>query len=279
MLRALSELTLPMRQRQVLRTVVLVFAMALTGCTLLRPVVAPVPVIVDIMPGDSPPSQRVLLVFLPGAGDTPADLVREGFVEQVRQRGLAADVVVPDLHVRYYTGLTFEQRLMADVIGPARAKGYQQIWLAGISLGGFGSLMVSRLNPGMVDGVIALAPFIASNSVLDEVRQAGGLARWREPVVEGDWQRDLLRWLQGYGDPSQRRPALYIGYGTEDGFSEFNAAVGALLPKAHVRSAPGGHDWGPWKQLWGEFLDVVPLPKGGSMNPPPPSQPREVQPR
>lgn len=234
------------------------------ACAGLRVPRTPVPTLQDMQPGDRPASQRVLLVFLPGAGDLPDDLIRQGFVEQVRRRGITADVIIPDLHVGYYTGRSFEARLKADVIEPARAKGYTRIWLAGISLGGFGSLVYARQNPGVVEGVIALAPFIATNGVLDEVRKAGGIARWNEPVVEGDWQRDLLLWLKGYGDPTQNRPSLFIGYGTEDGFAEFNAAVGALLPPERVRSAPGGHDWAPWQRLWGEFLDLAPLPRTGA---------------
>lgn len=224
----------------------------------------------DVLPGDRPASQRVLLVFLPGAGDVPADLITQGFVEQVRRRGIAADVIIPDLHVGYYTGRSFDTRLKADVIDPARAKGYTRIWLAGISLGGFGSLVYARQNPGVVEGVIAIAPFIATNGVLDEVRKAGGIAGWNEPVVAGDWQRDLLLWLKGYGDATQTRPSLFIGYGTEDGFAEFNAAVGALLPPERVRSAPGGHDWAPWQRLWGEFLDLAPLPRVGGQREPMP---------
>ncbi len=257
---------LAMRRRAVLArfrgmALWLLLGFALSGCNVFRSPVAPVPTIIDLLPGNSPVGDRILLVFLPGAQEVPEDLVREGFVQQVRKRGIAADVVLADMHPRYYSGRTFDKRLKEDILDPARARGYRQVWLAGISLGGFGSLMYSRLNEGAIDGVIAMAPFIATNSVLEEVNQAGGLAQWNEPVVEGDWQRDLLRWLKGYGDPTAKRPLLFIGYGTRDGFASFNAAVGALLPAQQVRSAEGGHDWGPWKQLWGEFLDLAPLPR------------------
>ncbi len=206
-----------------------------------------------------------MIVFLPGAGDTAQEIVNEGFVQQVRQRGVLADVVVVDLHLGYYTrSRNFETRLREDVVVPARAAGYRQVWLAGISLGGFGSLMFSRVNQdrpeAQIDGIIALAPYVARTSVLDEVVRAGGLARWNVPVVQGDFERELLQWLKAYGDPRLKRPALYLGYGTEDGFAQMAQVVGALLPAGRLRSAPGGHDWPPWKRLWGEFLDAVPWP-------------------
>ncbi len=236
---------------------------SVAGCAALRPTREPVDTIWDRLPSPAAPPAKSLIVFLPGAGDTAQDIVNEGFVQQVRERGITADVVVVDLHLGYYRNRAFETRLRDDVIAPARAAGYPQIWLAGISLGGFGSLMYSRLQqdrPELApDGIIALAPYIARTSTLAEVTRAGGLARWNEPVVEGDFERELLRWLKGYADPAVKRPALYIGYGTEDGFAPTAQAVGAALPTGHLRSAPGGHDWPPWKQLWGEFLDAVPL--------------------
>ncbi len=244
-----------------LLAVLLVGVVTAAGCVGWRPPTVPVRSVMVKAPGDAPVSQRVLIVFLPGSQDSPEDLLEQGFVARLHQQGILADVVLPDLHVGYYTGGRFDERLRIDVMEPMRAKGYAQTWLAGISIGGFGSMMYARQHPGQVDGIIAIAPFVASTSVLEEVRAAGGIAKWNEPVVEGDWQRDLLRWLKGYADPTQKRPPLYVGYGSEDGFAEFNAAVGAVLPKGHVREAPCGHAWVPWKQLWSEFLTDVPWPK------------------
>jgi hypothetical protein len=239
--------------------------LGLPGCAALRPTRETVDTIWDRLPTPAAPLGKVLIVFLPGAGDTAQDIVDQGFVQQVRQRGIQADVVVVDLHLGYYVrSRTFEVRLREDVIVPARAAGYRQIWLAGISLGGFGSLLFSSVNQdrpeAKIDGIMALAPYVARTAVLDEVLRAGGLARWNEAVVEGDFERTLLRWLQGYGDPLLRRPALYLGYGTEDGFAQMVQVVGTVLPAGRLRAAPGGHDWPPWKRLWGEFLDAAPWP-------------------
>jgi pimeloyl-ACP methyl ester carboxylesterase len=229
------------------------------GCIGWRSPVVPVRSVFVPAPGDAPTAKRVLVIFLPGSGDTPEQILQQGFAATLHNKGIAADVLVPDLHVGYYTSGRFDERLRIDIVEPMLARGYRQIWFAGISLGGFGSMMYARQQPQHVNGVVALAPFIASNSVLAEVRNAGGIANWNEPVVDGDWQRDLLLWLKGYADPATAatRPPLYVGYGSDDGFAEFNAAVGQVLPPGHARVAPGGHDWPPWKQLWGEFVDEV----------------------
>src|SRR5690606_41098875 len=64
--------------------------------------------------------------------------------------------------------------------------------------------------PDEVAGVIALAPFIAARPLLDEVDQAGGLARWQPalPLAAEDYQRHLLVWRS-----EERRVGKGVGYG------------------------------------------------------------------
>src|SRR4030095_13806393 len=81
-----------------------------------------------------------LLMFLPGAFLKPEEFEREGFVQAVRERALAADALLVDADVSYYYDQTFIERLNEDVIRPQRARGYESIWLVGISIGGFGAL-------------------------------------------------------------------------------------------------------------------------------------------
>jgi hypothetical protein len=237
--------------------------LGLAGCAFPR--AAKVPMDFISLPAAQNARADTLIVFLPGAQEVPLDIVKQGFVEQVRARNIDADVMVIDSHIGYFLKRTFDVRIRTDIIEPARAKGYKSIWLAGISLGGFGSLMYSRIFPGDIDGVIAIAPFIASNDVLNEVIDAGGLARWKPelPLQPDDYQRDLLLWLRGYNysdsDKNATRPQLYIGYGSKDGLAQFQTLIGTILPPDRLLAAPGGHDWPPWKQMWGDVLDRAPL--------------------
>jgi pimeloyl-ACP methyl ester carboxylesterase len=237
--------------------------LTLAGCVFPR--AAKVPMDSISLPAAADARADTLIVFLPGAQEVPIDIVKEGFVEQVRARNIDADVIVIDSHIGYFLKRTFDVRIRTDIIEPARAKGYKSIWLAGISLGGFGSLMYSRIFPGEIDGVIAIAPFIASNDVLNEVIDAGGLVRWQPelPLKTDDYQRDLLLWLRGYADPAAKRPTLYIGYGSKDGLAQFQTLIDKVLPPDRLLAAPGGHDWPPWKQMWGDVLDRAPLPRKG----------------
>ena len=246
-----------------LKVIAVIACLALAGCAFPR--AAKVPMDSIYLPASTDTRADTLIVFLPGAQEVPIDIVKEGFVEQVRARNIDADVMVIDSHIGYFLKRTFDVRIRTDIIEPARAKGYKSIWLAGISLGGFGSLMYSRIFAGEIDGVIAIAPFIAANDVLNEVIDAGGLARWQPklPLQTDDYQRDLLLWLRGYADPNLQRPKLYIGYGSKDGLAQFQTLIGTILPPDRLLAAPGGHDWPPWKQMWGDVLDRAPLPRKG----------------
>lgn len=247
--------------RQPAAVVLLVLCLVVSGCAAWRAAQVPMPSL--SLPATETPAE-VLLVLMPGAMEVPHDLVAQGFVDEVRRQGIAVDVEIADSHMGYFRDGSFPTRLREDVIEPARRrKPYRQIWLAGISLGGFGSLMYARRHPGEVHGIIALSPFIAGEPVWREVRQAGGLARWQppSPLADGDWERNLVGWLQGYGVGAADRPALYLGWGVDDRLAESNAALGALLPPAQVFRAPGGHDWPAWKRLWRDMLAASPLPR------------------
>ena len=65
-------------------------------------------------------------------------------------------MVVADAHVGYFRNRSFEDRLRADVMVPARARGYESIWLAGISLGGLGALLYADEHPEEVAGLLLI---------------------------------------------------------------------------------------------------------------------------
>jgi pimeloyl-ACP methyl ester carboxylesterase len=206
-----------------------------------------------------------LIVMLPGAASTPDEFVREGFVRALRERRIAADVTIVDAHLGYYRERSIIDRLRADIIEPARARGYRQIWLVGISLGGFGSLIYSREQAEGINGIVAIAPYLGEGLVAQEVAAQGGLSTWRSQPADGEpIDAPLWRWLQGYAQAGVTRPPLYLGYGRADRFAATNGVLGAALPPDHVFTTDGGHDWPPWRALWQRMLDAMPLPRDAS---------------
>ncbi|MGI4776654.1 MAG: alpha/beta fold hydrolase [Janthinobacterium lividum] len=207
-----------------------------------------------------------LIVLLPGVYSNPEEFVREGFVRAVQDSRIAADVVGVDAHLGYYEKNVFVERLRQDVIAPARALGYRAIWIAGISLGGFGGLVYAQEHPDEIDGVVALAPYLGAPAIADSVAKAGGLVRWTPAAAASTDQRtrrETALWnsLQRYSvAAADNSPPLWLGYGKADRFAAGNGLLGAVLPPEHVFTTEGGHDWTPWLQLWKAMLPGLPLP-------------------
>ncbi len=232
-------------------------ALALPGCAQ-RPLKDPMDSLFD--PADSARRADTLLVLLPGAYDTPQDFVQQGFVQAVRARRLPVDLRLPDAHTGYYTGRQIRERLLNEVVRPARAEGYARVWLAGISLGGYGALLFAREHGELVDGVFAMAAFLGRRDLPAAIARAGGLAAWDGELADTDPEDlALWRWLRGYaGPPAPTHPPLWLGYGEQDRFVMSNRLVADVLPPARVLTTEGGHDWAPWQRLWGRFLDAQP---------------------
>lgn len=201
-----------------------------------------------------------LLVLLPGAYDTPQDFEREGFVSAVRERRLPVDVLLLDAHTGYYTSQQIIERLLHEVVQPARAQGYARIWLVGISLGGYGSLLFASRHAALVDGVFVMAAFLGRRDLPAAIGRAGGLRAW-DGELQGADAHDLAlwRWLRARATALPApQPPLWIGYGENDRFVASNRLIAATLPPAQVLVTEGGHDWAPWRRLWNRFLDAAP---------------------
>jgi len=206
-----------------------------------------------------------LLIFLPGAFLKPEEFEREGFVQAVRERDLCADSLLVDADVSYYYDQTFVERLHEDVLQPQRALGYEKIWLVGISIGGFGALIHELARPGLVDGIVTLAPYLGRRPVGAEIQKAGGLRQWQPPEgppPDQEVDRKLWPWLQQYASPqgASALPPLYLGFGLSDRFAANHRLLADALPPERVFTTEGGHDWPQWSQLWRKLLDVLPLP-------------------
>jgi pimeloyl-ACP methyl ester carboxylesterase len=227
---------------------------ALAGC-----MSAPVPMTYVEHPNTTGKA-KCLFVFLPGMGDDAKAFADRGFVDALRKRNLSVDMRATDATFGYYMKGTFADRLAADVIGPAKAKGYEEIWLVGPSMGGFGSLFYARGHVEEITGVLALAPFLGDRDVIEEITAAGGLKNWKAParpdVVDRDnYQRELWRWLQQATQGREPAPLLFAGYGTEDSLAAADGLLTRELPASRVFLKPGGHTWPVWSQILDSFLD------------------------
>lgn len=196
-----------------------------------------------------------LIVLLPGYLSSPEDFVTHGFIAALRETKAPVDAITVDAHFAYYKSRSLPKRLRDDVILPARKRGYRSIWIVGISMGGTGVLWYEKTYPGTVNGILLLAPFLGDEPVIEEIERSGGLNAWRpnDPFAHDDYQRPLWAWLQN--PPQNReRPLIYLGYGDRDKFARACNLLCDALPVGRCYTAPGGHEWPVWENLFRRFL-------------------------
>lgn len=234
--------------------------LGLAGCETVRPSVVPLRTLEQ--PAPCGPVDT-LVVMLPGSYSLPEEFQREGFVRTLRARQVAADVLLVDAHLGYYRDRTIIERLHADVVQPARARGVRQIWLVGISLGAVGAMLYADEHPQALDGVVLLAPFLGTRLTALEIENAGGLAHWPAPPRRADEDVDvrLWRWLKNQTASGATPLRIVQGYGVDDRFAYNNRLFSQSLPPAQVFTAPGGHDWPAWNDLWHRMAQTLPLPR------------------
>ena len=206
--------------------------------------------------------RRNLIVFIRALYGNHLTFEKEGFVAMVRAKGLPYDMVAPNAHMAYYYGRTLDKRLKEDVIEPARAAGYTNIWLVGVSMGGLGSILYLLNYPedSGIAGIVLMAPFLGERDILHEIIQAGGVRKW-EPggYDENDWQRLLWDWLKRYDQQQDRLPPIYLGYGDDDAYAMGQGLLAAILPRDQVVVIEGTHSVDTVKEIWAIMLDTVPF--------------------
>jgi alpha-beta hydrolase superfamily lysophospholipase len=180
----------------------------------------------------APGGSARLLVMLPAAKARPEDFFEHGFVAAVRARGLQLDIALPDAHAALYLEGDIVERLESAVMQPMRAKGYAEIWLAGVSLGGMGSIAYACRHAAQIAGVMLLAPFLG-------LRDAN-----REPELLRELARSPL-------------PNIFLGYGTRDRYARASELLARRLPAGRVTTLDGGHDWPTWLELWKIMLALA----------------------
>jgi len=209
---------------------------------------------------DSIRRAQTLLVLLPPAQARPEDFVAQGFVAAVRARGIRADVALVETTYQHLMDKTGVSALHEQVVLPAQAAGYGQIWLAGISLGAFHALYYVAEHAHHLAGVHIMAPYPGTSDVLTEIRAAGGPLAWAVAPHSGQGdERTWWRWLCREAQSGQWTTPVHLSTGSEDRFVQGQRLMADLLPAAHVHTVPGDHAWPVWQTLWQQWLDHGPL--------------------
>ncbi|WP_222564246.1 alpha/beta hydrolase [Novilysobacter antarcticus] len=252
------------RSRRLLAPTLVACLLAMVGCAAGGDVTQPVPTTFVAAPQ---PAHR-LVVMLPGRGDSLQKLTDTDVAGIIQQSWPDADVVLTGLTMPFYRQGRAVQRLHDEVIEPARRKGYEQVWLAGISLGGMGALLYDSEYPHQIDGLLLLSPYLGEDAIHQQIRDAGGLAAWQAgpPQTAGPdtFQHELWRSLQAWSGRPERTDSTWVAYGADEPFRHPIELMTPLLPDDHVIVLPGKHNWKLWKPAMRALLDRTELDAGDS---------------
>ncbi len=204
--------------------------------------------------------EHILLLMLPGARNTPAQLQEKGFIHALRARKLPVDVLALDAHADLYIEGAGIEQLLHRSLDQARLHGYRRIWLLGISLGGSGAMICATQRTAEIEGIFLLAPFVGTRGIIAEVEAAGGLANWQAGVIESrDHERGLLEQIRCCRIGTSEFPDTYLGVGSDDRYRGASMVLMDRIPPPRVITMPGGHDWETWQRLWNAMLEQEPF--------------------
>lgn len=188
---------------------------------------------------------KKLMVLLPGIGDTASAFNQHNFIGDVHKVAPDIDIVSVDAHFKYYQNRTIINRLRIDVIQPARAAGYREIYLGGISLGGFGALLYLKQYPNEINKIFILAPYLGEKEDFEYL-----LTNEKTPKILRS--ETLWPWLTRLSPRIKNK--IYLAYGSSDKFAEQNGLLADQLPTSNVVVQEGEHFWETWEKLWPELL-------------------------
>lgn len=201
--------------------------------------------------------QLTRIVLLPGAYHAVGDFVHAGFDQAVRERGVAAELILAAPELAHLNDRGWLARLAAEVIAPARARGRGDLWLGGVSLGGFMALRFAAEYEQALDGLCLLAPYLGSRIVAAEVAAHEHISSWQPgALADDDDDRRIWRLVQRLPTMTAA-PRVFLGFGSEDRFAGTQRLLARALPAASIRVIPGGHDWPVWRALWDQFLELL----------------------
>ncbi|MFA5939006.1 MAG: alpha/beta hydrolase [Sinimarinibacterium sp.] len=220
------------------------------------------PIASVLVPALQPGAERTLVVVLPGFGNEAEDMQEQGIDKAVHQHWPEADVLLTSATFAYYKERNIVARLQADVIAPARAQGYRQIWLAGASIGAMGVLFYEYEYPDTIDGLVLLAPWVGDRDLLDEIRAAGGVSQWQPGAVpaaiDGDnYQREMWRVVKRWSQDPQRRQRVWLICGDQDRLLQTSRLIAPALPESHYAEIPGAHDWKTFIQATERIISEI----------------------
>ena len=195
-----------------------------------------------------------LIVFLPGIRNDMYSFEKAGFFENIDQYHPEFDVITVNVHLGHYLHGVMVKQLHKNVIQSAKAMGYERIVLAGISLGGYGSLWYNHEHGNEIKGIMLFSPYLGDKNIIDTIKLKGGVNNWKmtSRLEDANFGEKVWHWI--YDDISGKKSNTLLVYGQDDRYVEAERLLATYLPESQVIESVGSHDWVTWRALWFELL-------------------------
>jgi pimeloyl-ACP methyl ester carboxylesterase len=211
----------------------------LSGCHYLQKPTIPIESV--SYPADNNTQSKTLVLLLPGLGDKAKIFARKGIVDKLHRLPSRPDIVAINAHFSYYEDRTIKVRIMDDILQPALTNGYTDIHIVGVSLGGFGALMMLKAWPELITSIALIAPYLGEPEYYDY------LIADTETAPKLQDQKNLWPWLTQLDTDTAKR--IYIGFGSNDKFVLPNQLLSRQLPIDNHMVIDGKHRWATFTQV------------------------------
>ena len=203
-------------------------------------------------------------------------LERTSVADSVRDRDMI--VVTPEGEDGWYTdsyakeGDKYESYIVKELI-PEIDKSYRTLadrhdrWMAGLSMGGYGSIKFGLKYPEMFSVVGSFSGAIGAATITEKTFP-GNIGKSIDEIFgppDGVIRKandpfDIIR--RATPERIKVYPFIYLDCGTEDFLFQNNREFVSLLVEKKVphefRQLPGGHTWKYWDQQVKEFIQSIP---------------------
>lgn len=223
----------------------------IVSCSMIFKVNEPIDLLWD-KTGDKTES---LIIFLPGLFDSADKFKKESFFSIAREEGIKADMVAANTNIGHLGERVLIKRIEEDVFKHIESVGYKNIWMVGVSIGGLSSLVYFQKHEKDFCGLVVLAPFLADDDLLEEIKKKGGVRKWLPEAGKlkdsvDEQMESIWLWLGAKKDTSN----IYLGYGKHDRYIAGSRLLEGLLEKNNVIKVKGKHDWKTGRKIWREQL-------------------------
>ena len=213
---------------------------------------------------------RPVLWLLHGAYGNQDDWIRRTAIERYAQEYDLA-VVMPAAHLSgyadmahggaFYTYISKELPKMMRAFFPLSSK-REENFIAGLSMGGIGALMIGLANPDKYAAIGCLSAGMDAPKGIVADNLITGDGDYRETYLDTRYQ------AQRIVVSHKTAPRVFVAIGEDDFLLESARATRAFFDaipgnpfRFTYREAPGGHTWAFWDEHIRHFLTWLDLPK------------------